>query len=96
MIGREIEVLVEGVSDESELLLEGRHRGQAPEIDGKVHLANGTAPIGTITKALVTHAADYDLVADLYEADGTLPEPPPGARPRAGARRGPIRLPTVG
>jgi ribosomal protein S12 methylthiotransferase len=96
MIGREIEVLVEGVSDESELLLEGRHRGQAPEIDGKVHLANGTAPVGTITKALVTHAADYDLVADLFESDGTLPEPPPGARPRAGARRGPIRLPTVG
>jgi ribosomal protein S12 methylthiotransferase len=96
MIGREIEVLVEGVSDESELLLEGRHRGQAPEIDGKVHLANGTAPIGTITKALVTHAADYDLVADLFDADGTLPEPPPGARPRASARRAPVRLPTVG
>jgi ribosomal protein S12 methylthiotransferase len=88
MIGRELEVLVEGVSDESEFLLEGRHRGQAPEIDGKVYLANGTAAVGTITKALVTHAADYDLVADLYDESGAPPEPPPGARRR--------RLPTIG
>src|SRR5690606_1214970 len=46
MVGRELEVLVEGVSDESELLLEGRWWGQAPEIDGKVFLANGTARPG--------------------------------------------------
>jgi ribosomal protein S12 methylthiotransferase len=89
MVGREVEVLVEGPSAESEYLLEGRWWGQAPEIDGKVVLANGTARPGELRKALVTAAADYDLVADLYEADGTLPEPPPGA-PR---RR--VRLPTV-
>jgi ribosomal protein S12 methylthiotransferase len=89
MVGQEVEVLVEGPSSESEFLLEGRWWGQAPEIDGKVVLANGTARPGEIRKALITAAADYDLVADLYEADGTLPEPPPGA-PR---RR--VRLPTV-
>ena len=39
MVGRELDVLVEGPSDESEYLLEGRHEGQAPEIDGQVYLA---------------------------------------------------------
>ena len=37
--GRELEVLVEGPSDESEYLLMGRHEGQAPEIDGQVYLS---------------------------------------------------------
>lgn len=89
MIGREVEVLIEGPSTESEFLLEGRWWGQAPEIDGKVVLANGTARPGELRKALVTAAADYDLVADLADADGTLPEPPPGT-PR---RR--VRLATI-
>src|SRR5207248_2462778 len=36
MIGRTVEVLVEGGSDGSELLLQGRMETQAPEIDGHV------------------------------------------------------------
>ncbi len=92
LVGTDLEVLVEGVSDESDLLLQGRWYGQAPEIDGKVYLANGEARPGELRKAFVTQAADYDLVADLYERDGTLPEPPPGADPRPKRR---LRLPTV-
>jgi ribosomal protein S12 methylthiotransferase len=92
MVGREIEVLVEGVSDESELLLEGRWWGQAPEIDGKVYLANGTARTGELRKALVTKSAAYDLVADLFDEDGTLPDAPPGADPRPKRR---VRLPVA-
>jgi ribosomal protein S12 methylthiotransferase len=65
MVGREIEVLVDGVSEESELLLEGRWYGQAPGVDGVVYLADGTAPAGSIVKARVTQAADYDLAASL-------------------------------
>lgn len=80
MVGQTIEVLVEGVSDESEFLLEGRHRGQAPDIDGKVYLANGEAKPGEIRKALVTDAADYDLVADLLPRDGSALDRPPGAK----------------
>ena len=38
MRGQEIEVVIDAVSDESEFLLDGRHEGQAPEIDGKVIL----------------------------------------------------------
>jgi ribosomal protein S12 methylthiotransferase len=80
LVGRELEVLVEGVSEESEFVLRGRWWGQAPEIDGEVYLANGEARPGELRKALVTAAADYDLVADLADARGQFPEPPPGAR----------------
>ena len=65
MVGRELEVLIDGVSDESEYLLEGRWYGQAPEIDGRVYLADGpdgVAP-GTFAKVKVTQASDYDLAA---------------------------------
>jgi ribosomal protein S12 methylthiotransferase len=67
MVGRELDVLVEGQSDESEYLLVGRHEGQAPEIDGSVYLAldDGVpAPRqGDLVRARVTHFADYDLSA---------------------------------
>ena len=81
LVGQEIEVLVDGESDESEFLLEGRYFGQAPEIDGKVLLANGTAKRGDIVKAHVSAAADYDLVADLLNDDGTL-QAAPEIRPK--------------
>lgn len=68
-VGRELEVLVEGESDESEFLLQGRHRGQAPDVDGKVILTNGTARPGDLRTVLVTHAGDYDLVADLSRGE---------------------------
>jgi ribosomal protein S12 methylthiotransferase len=80
LVGRELEVLVEGVSDESEFLLEGRHAGQAPDIDGKVYLANGEARAGELRRAIVTDAADYDLVADLLPREGGDRERPPGAK----------------
>ena len=36
LIGREFDLLLEGASSESDLLLEGRTAMHAPEIDGKV------------------------------------------------------------
>ncbi len=67
--GQEIEVLVEGPSDESEYLLMGRHEGQAPEIDGQVYLSlpPDAAPpaAGTFVRVRVTHSAEYDLAAEL-------------------------------
>ncbi len=65
MVGRELDVLVEGVSSETDYLLEGRWYGQAPGIDGVTYLADGEAKPGTIVKARVTQAADYDLAASL-------------------------------
>jgi ribosomal protein S12 methylthiotransferase len=65
MVGRALDVLVEGVSDESEYLLEGRWYGQAPGIDGTTFLADGAAAPGEIVRARVTQASDYDLAATL-------------------------------
>jgi len=87
-IDTEVEVLIDGVSDESEFLLEGRFWGQAPEVDGKVYLANAEAQPGEVRRALVTDAADYDLVADLLGADGSRDVP-------GGAPERRIHLPTI-
>ncbi len=63
LVGQELEVLVDGPSEESEFLLQARHAGQAPEIDGVVHLADSGASVGEFVKAEVEQAGDYDLVA---------------------------------
>jgi len=63
--GQEIEVLVEGPSEESEYVLKGRHEGQAPEIDGQVFLTieDYQPRTGELVRALVTGSAEYDLAA---------------------------------
>jgi ribosomal protein S12 methylthiotransferase len=81
-VGTELDVLVEGVSDESDLLLQGRWWGQAPEVDGSVYLANGTAQAGEMRRVLVTDAADYDLMADFIDAPGGRDAPPDAKDPR--------------
>jgi len=65
MVGQRIRVLVDGPSSESDLLLDGRHEGQAPEIDGKVVLTDGTAQRGDVVVATITQASAHDLVASL-------------------------------
>jgi ribosomal protein S12 methylthiotransferase len=67
LVGSELEVLVEGPSEESELVMEGRHPGQAPEIDGTVFLSGGPVQPGDLCRARVTSATDYDLVAEVLE-----------------------------
>jgi ribosomal protein S12 methylthiotransferase len=61
-IGKIIDVLVEGEHEETELLLQGRHAGQAPDIDGKVIINDGMAKAGDIVKVEITEVLDYDLV----------------------------------
>ncbi len=77
LVGRELDVLVEGPSEEHELVLQGRHAGQAPEIDGHVFLSGGEASPGELRRVLITQASDYDLVGELLEPVATS-----GARPR--------------
>ena len=67
LIGQELEVLVEGPSEDSELVMAGRHPGQAPEIDGSVYLSGGPVQPGDLCRARVTSAEDYDLVAEVLE-----------------------------
>lgn len=64
-IGETLQVLVEGESDESEYLMQGRWYGQAPEIDGSIYLSNCEAPIGAMVTARVTDASDYDMAASV-------------------------------
>ena len=60
-------VLVEGLSRESDLLLEGRTRYQAPEIDGVVYINAGTCEVGDIVEVRITEAHPYDLVGEIVE-----------------------------
>jgi len=62
LIGKTVEVLVEGFSEETELLLQGRTSQQAPEIDGIVLINEGEAKPGTICRVEITEAMEYDLV----------------------------------
>ncbi|HVU05361.1 MAG TPA: 30S ribosomal protein S12 methylthiotransferase RimO [Polyangiaceae bacterium] len=74
LVGRSVEVLVEGPSEESELVLVGRHAGQAPEIDGQVFLSGGEARPGEMVNVTIRKATDYDLLGELSEdeaADAT-------------------------
>ena len=70
-VGREIDLLVEGPSEETELLWQGRCLEQAPEIDGVV-LINDFGPHeelvpGTFYRAEITESHDYDVVARILE-----------------------------
>jgi len=66
-VGTEEQVLVEGLSKESDLLLEGRTRYQAPEIDGCVYITRGTVEPGALVDVTITEAHTYDLVGELKE-----------------------------
>jgi ribosomal protein S12 methylthiotransferase len=69
LIGREFDLLLEGASTESDLLLEGRTAMHAPEIDGKVFVTDfpeGNEPKeGEFYRCRITAAHDYDLVAEI-------------------------------
>ena len=65
-VGRRFDLLVEGPSEETPLLWEGRTEHQAPEIDGKVYI-NDFGPFEHLTpgqfyQCEITESQDYDLV----------------------------------
>lgn len=71
LVGREVPVLVEGPSKETELLWEARMATQAPEIDGVCYINDfgpGEPRAGEIRTLRVTKAHDYDLVGELVDA----------------------------
>jgi ribosomal protein S12 methylthiotransferase len=95
MIGRRVDVLVEGRAEETEHLLAGRSAQQAPEIDGLTYLnefADGIEPVaypGEIVTVEVTDAGDYDLVGKVVARD-----PAPARRLPAAAvvKQKPLRI----
>ena len=66
-IGKTVEVIVEGTSKETDLLLEGRTQYQAPEIDGCVYINEGEVSLGDIVEVEITEAQIYDLVGRVAE-----------------------------
>jgi ribosomal protein S12 methylthiotransferase len=81
LVGSELEVLVEGPSEEHDLVMKGRHAGQAPEIDGSVYLSEGHAAPGEMRRVRISHASDWDLVGDLLDS-----APHPAKKKRVGLK----------
>jgi len=71
LIGRTFDVLLEGPSEETDLLWEGRSEMHAPEIDGKLFINDfgdydeSEIRKGAFFRCEITEAHDYDLVARL-------------------------------
>lgn len=68
-VGNTYRVLFEGLSQESDLLFQGRLEGQAEEIDGYIlinDMPENFAPvIGNIYDVRITEAHEYDLVGEI-------------------------------
>lgn len=71
MIGKQVRVIFEGESTESDLLWQGRMETQAPDIDGCVLINDAPedfAPLpGQMVNVLVTEAQQYDLIGRIVE-----------------------------
>jgi ribosomal protein S12 methylthiotransferase len=69
LVGKEFDLVLEGTSEETDLLLEGRTPMHAPEIDGKVFVnefPEGVEPeFGKFYRCEVTEAHEYDLVVKI-------------------------------
>jgi ribosomal protein S12 methylthiotransferase len=76
MVGKTLRVLVEGISEESELLLQGRYYGQAPDIDGVVLINSGQAVKGEFVNVKITKAFEYDLLGEIVESEIQLEHRP--------------------
>jgi ribosomal protein S12 methylthiotransferase len=69
LVGREFDLLLEGPSQETDLLLEGRTEMHAPEIDGKVLINDigdrENVSSGKFYRCRITEAQDYDVIAKI-------------------------------
>jgi len=74
LVGRILPAIVAGPLAEMELLTEGRLQRQAPEIDGRLLINDGTAAPGSLVEVEVTGAHPYDVVGRLVAVkDGPKP-----------------------
>ncbi len=86
LVGRRMEALIEGVCGETEHLLEGRHQGMAPEIDGRLLINEGVVRTPALAEVEITEAHADDLVGRIVGPRSAEPE----ARPTAAADTLPI------
>jgi len=78
LIGREFRVLVEGPTEDSELVWEARLSTQAPDIDGVCYISDpGESPLrsGEYRTMRIVEAHDYELTGELIDvaADSAAP-----------------------
>ncbi len=71
LVGCRRKVLVEGVCEESEHLLQGRHHGMAPEIDGRILINDGMARPGDFAEVQITEAYPDDLIGRIVGPQGS-------------------------
>lgn len=64
-VGEEPLVIVDGPSEESDLLVDARSYAEAPEEDGKILIGDAELKAGTMLKVRISSASDYDLGADI-------------------------------
>lgn len=67
LLGREVEVLIDGISSESEYMLEGRLKTQALDIDGKVLTSEGTAQVGEMVRIMLEQNFEYDFIGRIVQ-----------------------------
>jgi ribosomal protein S12 methylthiotransferase len=68
LIDTEHMAVVEGISEEHELIIKGRLWSQAPEIDGVTYISSlKPLSIGQLVKIKITNAHDYDLAGEVVE-----------------------------
>ncbi len=67
LIGSSQKVLVEGPSDETDLLLKGRTAVMAPDVDVQVLINKGSANVGEFYPVIITDAHPYDLIGEVKE-----------------------------
>jgi ribosomal protein S12 methylthiotransferase len=70
LVGTTLEVMAEGPHEESDMIVKGRHRGQAPDIDGSVLIVGGEPRLYEIQSVRITEAHQYDLVGTAEEPQG--------------------------
>jgi len=64
-IGKKIKVLVNGISEETDLLLQSRSEFQGPDVDGIVYINEGYADPGNFYNVEITEAYQYDLIGKI-------------------------------
>lgn len=89
-VGKRIEVLVDGPSEETELLIASRHKGQAPEVDGTTYINDGMASAGDLVEVEITESFDFDLVGHVTRM--VRPAPARPDHPRLEVSTAPARL----
>src|SRR5579872_6559941 len=78
LIGQEFQVLVEGPTEDSELVWEARLATQAPDIDGVCYISDpGESPLraGEMRTMRMIEAHDYELTGELIDTPAPAGEP---------------------